>query len=68
MVRMDRSKDGKTWSDERPRAVGKVGEYNRRIAWRQNGRASRSEIFRFKYAEPCRAVITKAEGDVRPLA
>lgn len=66
-VRMDRSKDGKTWSDERPRSVGKVGEYNRRIAWRQNGRASRSEVFRFKYAEPCRAVITKAEADVRPL-
>jgi hypothetical protein len=66
-IRMDRSKDGKTWTDERPRCVGKVGEYDRRIAWRQNGRASRSEIFRFKYAEPCRAVIVKVEADVRPL-
>ena len=66
-IRMDRSTNGKTFTDERPRSVGKVGEYNRRIAWRQNGRASRSEIFRFKYAENAKAVITKVEADVRPL-
>lgn len=66
-IRMDRSRDGKIYTDERPRSVGKVGEYNRRIAWRQNGRASRTEIFRFKYAENAKAVITKVEADVRPL-
>tara|TARA_R110000782_G_scaffold51615_1_gene111154 strand:- start:1118 stop:1546 length:429 start_codon:yes stop_codon:yes gene_type:complete len=64
VMRMDRSSDGKTWSGERLRTIGKVGEYDRRVVWRRNGRAGRNEIFRFKFAEKATAVITKVEARV----
>ena len=66
-MRMDRSTNAKIFTDERPRSIGKVGEYDQRVVWRRNGRAARFEVFRWSFAENARAVIAKAEADVRVL-
>lgn len=64
VITMDRSKDGKTWSDARTRAIGKVGEYNRRAIWRKNGRASRFEIFRFTLTDAVKPVILQLNAEI----
>jgi len=63
-MRMDRSKNGKTWSGERVRSVGKIGNYDQRVVWRRNGRVFQNETFRFKFAEKARAVIVKIMADI----
>jgi hypothetical protein len=64
MMRMDRSKNGKQFSGERARSVGKVGEYDHRVVWRRNGRVGMNETFRFKFAEKAKAVIVKIMAEV----
>ena len=52
-VRLEISRDGGvTWGVERPRAMGKVGEYNRRAIWRRNGRTKRFDAYRFTMSDP----------------
>ncbi|MBL4881422.1 MAG: hypothetical protein JKX82_08870 [Oleispira sp.] len=63
-IRMDRSKDAKTYTDERARSVGKIGKFNQRVVWYRNGRADRFEIFRFKFSEKAKSVIIKCEADI----
>lgn len=65
VITMQRSVDGKTWSDGRRRSIGKVGEYKRRAIWRRNGRASRFEIFRFILADAVKPVIIQLTADIR---
>lgn len=64
VVTMDRSVDGKTWQAPRPRAMGKVGEYNRRAIWNRNGRASRLEMFRFSISDPVKVVIIQMTANI----
>ncbi|PHR99263.1 MAG: hypothetical protein COA78_25300 [Blastopirellula sp.] len=64
VIRMDRSVDGKTFSPERVRSIGKVGEYNRRAIWRRNGRASRFEIFRWTMTDAVKPVIIQATANI----
>jgi hypothetical protein len=66
MMAMDRSIDGKTWSDKRMREMGKVGEYNRRAIWRRNGRAARFEVFRFTLSDPVKPVIIQLTANIIP--
>jgi len=61
---MDRSRDGKTWSDPRARAIGKIGEYNRRAIWRKNGQVSRFEIFRFTLTDAVKPVILQLNAEI----
>ena len=64
-VRMARSKDGgKTFSDDRARPIGKVGDYGRRTIWRRNGRASRFEVFRFTLSDAVKPVIIQLTADI----
>ena len=56
------SRDGKTWGPERTRGVGRVGEYNRRIVWRKNGRASRFTVFNFVLSEAVKPAVLKLEA------
>ena len=63
-VWLDRSLDGKTWSDPRARPIGRVGEYGRRTIWRRNGRAPRFEIFRFTLSDAVKPVIIALWGDI----
>jgi len=56
-VRMDRSRDGgRTFTDERARSMGKIGEYNRRLIWRRNGRAHTTDMYRFTISDKVQVV------------
>jgi len=68
VIAMDRSVDGKTWTDQRNREMGKIGEYNRRAIWRRNGRASRFEVFRFTLSDAVKPVIIQLTADIIPGA
>lgn len=63
-IRMERSTDGKTWSDARPRKIGSVGQFNKRAIWRRNGRAARFETLRFSMSDPVKFVIISLTADV----
>lgn len=68
-IRMARSLDGgKTFGDDRTRAIGKVGEYNRRAIWRRNGRVSRFDVYRFTLSDPVKPVILQLTADIRDAA
>jgi len=64
MITLERSSDGKTYSDPRPRAIGKIGEYDRRAIWRRNGRVSRFEIFRFTLTDAVKPVILQLNAEI----
>lgn len=64
VITLERSRDGKTWDDPRPRSIGKIGEYNRRAIWRRNGRASRFEIFRFTLSDAVKPVIIQLTANI----
>jgi len=64
VIVLQRSKDGKTWSEERPRSMGKMGEYNRRAIWRRNGRASRFEVFSFTLTDAVKPVIIQLTANI----
>lgn len=68
VISMDRSVNGKTWSDARMRELGKIGEYNRRAIWRRNGRASRFEVFRFTLSDAVKPVIIQLTAEIVPGA
>lgn len=61
---LERSKDGKTWSDPIPRSIGKIGEYQRRAIWRRNGRAGRFEVFRFTLTDAVKPVIIQLTANI----
>ena len=64
-VRMSRSKDGKTFSDEKLRSIGRVGEFNHRQIWRRLGRVARFELFKFVMSDPVKPVFIKLEARMR---
>jgi len=68
VVTLERSLDGKTWGNPRPRPIGRIGQYNRRSIWRKNGRAARFEVFRFTLSDPVKPVIIGLTADVIPGA
>lgn len=50
--------EGKTWSNERWRSLGRSGEYTRRLRWLQLGRMRRpGRIFEISYSSPNRIAI-----------
>lgn len=63
-ISMERSRDGKTWSDPRSRSIGKVGEYDLRPVWRRNGYVNRFEIFRFTLTDQVKPVIIQLTADI----
>jgi hypothetical protein len=64
IITMDRSNDGKRWTDARPRLIGSIGEYNHRAIWRRNGRVSRFEIFRFTLTDAVKPVIIRLDAEI----
>lgn len=64
VISMDRSKDGKTFSDRRTRRAGKVGEYDHRAIWRRNGRAARLEVFRWTMSDKVKWVLIKVTANI----
>lgn len=65
-MRMQVSRDGgKTWSDERARSMGEVGEYDTRCIWRRNGRAARFDVYRFTMSAPVKPVVIQLTADIK---
>lgn len=67
-ITLERSDNGKTWSDPRTRAIGKIGEFSRRAIWRRNGSVSRFEVFRFTLTDPVKPIIIQLTADIVPGA
>lgn len=63
-VRMSRSKDGKTFSDEKSRSIGKIGRFNQRVIWRRLGRVPRFELFKFVQSDPVKPAFLRLEATI----
>jgi hypothetical protein len=63
-IRMSQSRDGKTFSDERSRAIGRIGEYNRRCIWRRLGRVPRFRLFKFVLSDAVKPVFIRLDADL----
>jgi len=64
-IRLQVSRDGgKTFSDERSRPLGKIGEFNRRAIWRRNGRSSRFDVFKLTISDPVKPVLFQLTADI----
>lgn len=64
LVMMEKSNDGKTWSDGRLRSIGKIGEYRKRAIWRRNGRVGRFTLFRFTLTDAVKPVIIQLTAEI----
>ena len=58
------SDDGFHFGNETSRSLGKIGEYNKRQIWQQEGQAPRFRVYRFKMIEDVKPVIIKLEADI----
>lgn len=65
-VRMQISRDGKTWGNERQRPIGAMGEYDSRAVWRRNGRSKRFDVYRFIMSDPVKAVAIQLTAQIEP--
>lgn len=64
-VSMEISDDGgRTFTYERQRSIGKVGQYKKRAIWYKNGRFERFRVLRFKFSDPVKPVIIKLEAKI----
>jgi hypothetical protein len=62
-IRMSYSDDGgRTFSAEKPRSFGKIGEYGKRIVWRRLGRVPFNRVVRFINTDPVKANILRLTG------
>jgi hypothetical protein len=55
---------GYTWSNERTKTIGKIGEYKDRVVFRKNGQA-RERIYEINITDPVKRNITRADADIR---
>lgn len=61
MIMMDFSNDdGNTWSAEKWKPMGAIGEYGKRVGWNRLGATRKSRIFRVKISDAVKRNITKA--------
>lgn len=62
-IRMSYSDNGgRTFSAEQSRSLGKIGEYNKRVIWRRNGRVPFSRVVKFTLTDPIKANILALKG------
>ena len=59
VVRMDYSDDGRTFSNETQRSIGKVGEYGQRAVWRRQGRFPVSRTVRLTMTDPVKGNLIR---------
>ena len=58
------SRDSKTFSYERNRFVGKIGEFTHRIIWRKNGRIKKFCFLKFRLSDAVKPVAIKLEAEI----
>lgn len=61
------STDGKTFSVERPVLAGAQGNYNKRIAWRRQGKFRHWIIQRFRTTSSANIPFARLEAQIEPL-
>ena len=65
-VMLQHSDDGgRTWSTERWRGLGRIGEYRRRAVWNRGGQA-RDRIYRFRISDPVPRTLILATTEATP--
>jgi hypothetical protein len=65
VITMDMSDDGgKTFTYQRARKIGKIGETTKRAIWYKNGRFPRFRILRFRLSDPVKAVIIRLDATI----
>jgi len=61
------STDGRTWSQERARSAGKIGERNKRIVWLQQGSMRNWRIQKFRGTSDAHMSVARLEARVEGL-
>lgn len=64
-IRMSKSKNNHIFDDEVSRNMGKVGEYDTRLIWRNQGRFPRFGTLRFSMSAAVKPTIVKLEANMR---
>ena len=64
-IKMSYSDDGgRTFSADRTRSYGKIGEYDKRVVWRRLGKVPFDRVARFKNTDPVKCNILKMSGTI----
>ena len=58
---------GNTWSNPRKKSLGKLGEYSKRVIWRQLGQ-TRNRVWEVSGSDPVKVALMNAEVDAMPGA
>ncbi len=64
-IRVSFSKDGKRWSDERSKPIGKIGEYMRRSIFYRLGRFPRFALLKVVLSDAVKPVYIKLEAKIK---
>lgn len=65
VIRLQVSRNGgKTYSDERPRKIGKIGEYGKRAIWRRVGRTDRFDVYRIVFSDATKCALLQLTGNI----
>lgn len=64
-IRLSTSPDGRSFSNELDRSIGKVGEYYKRSIWSKLGRFPRYAVFKFVMSDKVKPVFIKLEANIR---
>ena len=59
--------DGRTWSQERPRSAGKLGERNKRLVWLQQGHMRNFRAQKFRGTSDAHISVARLEATVEGL-
>ncbi len=64
-IRLSTSPDGRCFSQETNRSIGKIGEYFKRSIWNKLGRFQRFAVFKFVMSDQVKPVFIKLEANIR---
>lgn len=64
-IRLQISRDGKSFGDSVNRSLGKIGEFGKRAVWNKLGKFPRFAVFKFTMSDPVKPVFIKLEANIR---
>ena len=65
-IRLSISRDGgRSFSYERPRGIGKVGEFQRVAVWNRNGGVTSQAVLKFEWSEPAKFTILRLDAKIK---
>jgi hypothetical protein len=65
-IRLSISRDGgRSFSPERSRGIGPVGDFGRRAIWNRNGKFSQSAVFKWEWSEPATYQVIRADAKIK---